>query len=241
MPLPASKSAIDRAGAQVRARALGEEIDPDDLADSLELVKRFRAAHSYPLANVAAGLRHHASRASGGEWFDLGQRLKQIGTIANKLARMPRTNLARLQDIGGCRATLLDQETVDRTIDALRRRARRGSAWDIVKVDDYVDGRAREDGYRAKHVVVRKHDVLIEIQFRTVAQHGWAQLVEDLDKALGLGIKLGRAPGWAVAAVAAASEDMRQYERGIVDRPTLVQALNASLAPLLDRSGGEIR
>lgn len=59
------------------------------------------------------GLRHHAKKAAGGDWLDISQRLKQLPTITDKLVLMPKTNLARMQDIGGCRATFLDQTTVD--------------------------------------------------------------------------------------------------------------------------------
>lgn len=239
MPLPTSKSKINEAGAVLRARATGEAVSVERYRESLETVKAFRACHSYPLTVVTMGLRHHAGKAAAGNWFDLSQRLKQFATISDKLVRLPKTKLARMQDLGGCRATFLDQATVDRAIESIVARARRGAAWDIVDIDDYVEHR-RRDGYRAKHVVVRKHDTQIEIQFRTAAQHKWAQLVEDLDKALGLGLKRGSAEAWAVEAVAAAAEDMRQYEYGEIDREVLVDNLNHSLAPLLERSRGRI-
>lgn len=40
---------------------------------------------------------------------------------------------------------------------SIMHRSRRGDAWEIVDVDDYVDGEQRRDGYRAKHVIVRKY------------------------------------------------------------------------------------
>lgn len=78
-----------------------------------------------------------------------------------------------MQDIGGCRATFMDQGKVDAAIASIENRARRGDAWEIVDIDDYVTERPRRDGYRAKHVIVRKHGLQIERQFRTVAQHDW--------------------------------------------------------------------
>jgi hypothetical protein len=107
-----------------------------------------------------------------------------------------------------------------------------------VDIDDYVTERPRRDGYRAKHVIVRKHDLQIEMQFRTIAQHNWAELVENLDKAAGLGLKAGRAEDWAIDAVASAAVDMRRYELGEVDRAQLVLDLNSSLEPILDLAGG---
>lgn len=230
--LPASKEKINRAGDVLRRTALGEDLTDERRRESLDLVRAFRAAHGYPLNQVRTLLAHHAGKAAEDEWFTLGQRLKQLATITDKLTRLPGTKLARMQDIGGCRVVFLDQATVDRTIDRLEERARRGT-WDIARISDYVAAE-RADGYRAKHVIVKKLDVEVEIQLRTLHQHNWAELVEELDKATGLGLKQHRAPDWAVAAVAAASAQMRQYEEGAFDRPQLVERLNESLKPILD-------
>lgn len=233
--LPASKTKLNEAGDVLRRAALGELVREDEHRHALELVRAYRACHGYPLTNVTMGLRHHAIKAAQGSWFDLSQRLKQLATIRDKLARPSRTKLARMQDIGGCRAVFLDQAAADRAIDAIQQRARRGS-WEIVDIDDYVDERQRRDGYRAKHVIVRKLGLQIEMQFRTTAQHSWAQLVEDLDQSTGLGLKLGRAPAWAVESVAEAADVMRRYEAGEMDRGRMVAGLNEALRPILDMS-----
>jgi len=234
VPLPASKTQINKAGQLLRDTATGQRIvTEEDYQRSLMLVREYRAAHSYPLTSVAMALRHHARKAADGGWYDVGQRLKQFATIRDKLVRMPKTNLARMQDLGGCRAVFMDQDTVDAAIHSILHRATVGDTWEIVDLDDYVNEKRRVDGYRAKHLIVLKHELQIEIQFRTTAQHNWAQLVEELDKALGLGMKQGQAPDWALAAVAAAARDMRQYEEGDIERPELIALLNESLAPLL--------
>ncbi len=236
--LPASKTQINRAGDILRKTAEQRSRPTPEYREALRLVRAYRAAHAYPLTNVTVGLRHHAKKSADGSWLDIGQRLKQLPTIADKLVRMPKTNLARMQDIGGCRATFLEQRTVDATIASIENRVKRGDAWDIVDIDDYVNERARSDGYRAKHVIVRKHGLQIEMQFRTAAQHNWAELVESLDKSLGLGLKQGRAEAWAVTAVASAADDMRRYELHQIDRARLIEALNSSLRPILERAGG---
>jgi putative GTP pyrophosphokinase len=236
--LPASKTQINKAGDVLRKTAEEHRRPGDEYRDALILVRAYRAAHSYPLTHVTMGLRYHAKKAAGDSWLDIGQRLKQLPTITDKLVRMPKTNLARVQDIGGCRATFLDQATVDATIASIESRAKPGMSWDIVDIDDYVSEKTRPDGYRAKHVIVRKHGLQIEMQFRTFAQHNWAELVESLDKSLGLGLKQGRADTWAVESVASAADDMRRYELGEIDRPSLIEALNSSLKPILDLAGG---
>jgi ppGpp synthetase/RelA/SpoT-type nucleotidyltranferase len=154
--LPASKTRINRAG-EALGRAVLDGADPMSASyrEELELVRAYRAAHAYPLTAVTMALRHHAKRAADGSWFDIGQRLKQLSTITDKLARIPGMNLARMQDIGGCRATFLDQATVDAAIASILNRAKRGT-WEIVDVDDYVTERQRSDGYRAKHVIAHR-------------------------------------------------------------------------------------
>jgi putative GTP pyrophosphokinase len=236
--LPASKERINKAGDALRLAAEQRQRPNDAHREALALVRAYRAAHSYPLTAVTAGLRHHARKAAGDSRLDLSQRLKQLATITDKLVRMPKSRLARMQDIGGCRATFIDQGKVDAAIASIENRARRGDAWEIVDIDDYVTERPRRDGYRAKHVIVRKHGLQIEMQFRTVAQHNWAELVENLDKAAGLGLKSGRAEDWAIDAVASAAVDMRRYELGEVNRAQLVRDLNSSLEPILDLAGG---
>ena len=236
--LPASKERINRAGDTLRVAAEKREKPNEAHREALELVRAYRAAHAYPLTAVTAGLRYHARTAAGDTRLDLSQRLKQLATITDKLVRMPKSRLARMQDIGGCRATFITQEMVDATIASVVNRSRRGSAWEVVDIDDYVVETQRRDGYRAKHVIVRKHGVQIEMQFRTVTQHNWAELVENLDKAAGLGLKSGRADDWAIDAVASAGADMRRYEEGVIGRLALVSALNSSLKPILDLAGG---
>ena len=141
--LPASKTQINKAGDVLRKAATEHRRPSLEYREALGLVRAYRAAHSYPLAHVTAGMRHHAKKAAGGSWLDIGQRLKQMPTITDKLVRMPKTNLARMQDIGGCRATFLDQETVDAAIASIESRAKPGMAWDIVDIDDYVTERTR--------------------------------------------------------------------------------------------------
>lgn len=179
--LPASKTRINKADEVLRRTAQEKSRPGPEYRESLELVRAYRAVHAYPLKSVTMGLRHHARKAAGDSWLDISQRLEQLPTITDKLVRMPKTNLARIQDIGGCRATFLDQRTVDTAIASIENRAARGSSWHIVDIDDYVNERTRHDGYRAKHVIVRKHGLQIEMQFRTSAQHNWAELVESLD------------------------------------------------------------
>jgi hypothetical protein len=107
--------------------------------------------HARPLTRVAAGLRYFVAEAADGPVI-VGQRLKRMETIRDKLERHPKMALSRIHDIGGCRAVLPNQTAVDHVIERLR--AQRG--WDLLdRTWDYV-AEPKPDGYRAKHLVAAR-------------------------------------------------------------------------------------
>jgi hypothetical protein len=81
--------------------------------------------HARPLTRV--GLRYFVAEAADGPVI-VGQRLKRMETIRDKLERHPKMALSRIHDIGGCRAVLPNQTAVDHVIERLR--AQRG--WDLL-------------------------------------------------------------------------------------------------------------
>jgi putative GTP pyrophosphokinase len=93
-----------------------------------------------------------------------------------------------MHDIGGCRAVLASEEEV-RAI-----AARLEKNWELAHEPyDYIS-KPKEDGYRAIHLVIRRHGCRIEVQLRTLVQHAWAELIERLDRERPLlGLKMGRA------------------------------------------------
>ena len=193
----------------------------------LDVVGRWRAAHAAPLTRVAANLRYYVAEASGGA-FVVGQRLKRMETIRDKLDREPQMELSRMHDIAGARAVLADQGAVDRVLARLREQRR----WDLLpRTWDYV-AYPKSDGYRAKHVVVRKDGVLIEVQLRTAAQHAWAELVEQLDRDYGLQLKAGRADPLVSATLQRASETFAQLEAGTLDRSATLERIGKLLREL---------
>lgn len=131
-------------------------------------------------------------------------------------------NLARMHDIGGCRAVLPSQAAVDRVVERLMMQRRwefRGSVYDYVAAP-------KPDGYRAKHLVVVKDGVLIEVQLRTEAQHRWAELVERFDREYGLGLKSGRAAPWAHELFALGSRLLEMQERGELAPSAMMEELH---------------
>ncbi len=104
--------------------------------------------------------------------------------------------------------------------------------WDLLpRTWGYVAD-PKSDGYRAKHVVVRKDGVLIEVQLRTAAQHAWAELVEQLDRDYGLQLKAGRADPLICATLQRASETFAQLEAGTLDRSATLKRVGELLREL---------
>jgi GTP pyrophosphokinase len=141
---------------------------------------------------VNANLRHYLKPHGN---VKPTQRLKKRSTISSKLARFPKMNLSRMQDIGGLRVVLPIQADVDE----LARRLRQNWRNDIVGDYDYVR-EPKPSGYRALHLVCMRGGVRIEIQLRTPWQDMWAQSAEEDTARLGIGLKFDLGP-----------DDLREY------------------------------
>lgn len=105
MTLP-SKTEINRCGDALRAmvRPGGDSPTWEEMQHALEVLSEFKASFQYPLTKVTVGLRQMVQRESA--TVVVAQRLKRRDRIIGKLQRMPQTKLARMEDIGGCRAVL---------------------------------------------------------------------------------------------------------------------------------------
>lgn len=163
-----------------------EEIDGLTIVAAANQVWAWRASFQTPLTKVAVGLRQFVQRESS--QIIVAQRLKRFPTIIEKLDRMPDTRLARMEDIGGCRAVLPGGRP---EIDGVLRRIRKN--WDIKRVRDYM-AEPKASGYRGVHVVVERDERRIEIQLRTPGQQDWADQIERFDSRLGTSLKDGRGP-----------------------------------------------
>jgi len=138
----------------------------------------------------------------------VAQRFKRFPSILNKLQRYPTMSLARMQDIGGCRAILADGEEVAQVLRRLRKN------WKIPdnRVKDYVRNPAAS-GYRGVHVIAEKDGRLIEVQLRTPTQHEWAIAVERMGSRFGFDLKSGAGPAPLLEFFQVASEGMGLEER----------------------------
>jgi putative GTP pyrophosphokinase len=170
-----SKSRVSRAGANVR----DDVATPEDLA----VIEAWRAAHRGVLNTFQAILRN---RTRGKHVF-VAQRHKRKRTIFDKLHRLPGIQLARMDDVAGCRLIFrnikeLEKFRADFHEARFKHRLRNESdKYNYIKSP-------KATGYRGIHDVY-EYDVnskrgkalaglYIEIQYRTQIQHAWATAVE---------------------------------------------------------------
>ena len=185
-----TKGQIDRAGSVLRSVLTGVDPVPsaEELVQATVVAEEFRQAHRAPMVSAGMDLRS-CIEAEGLAAAELGQRLKRMPTIVDKLRRLPTMKLSSLQDLGGCRAVLATQAEVARVQERFMISSKdRNGVEDTVR--DYV-ARPRDSGYRAVHVWTRYRGLRIEIQLRTQLQHAWAAGVEDLTALTGVNFKSG--------------------------------------------------
>lgn len=170
-----SKSRLTRAGQAVRNGCPTQ----DDLA----VIDTWRAAHGAVLNTFQAILRNRV-RGTG---IVVAQRHKRKRTIFDKLRRFPRMELARMDDIAGCRLIF---ETISELRDFRTRfhKAKfKHNRTNGIDKYDYI-AHPRETGYRGIHDIY-EYDanseqgkpfkgLFLEIQYRTLVQHAWATAVE---------------------------------------------------------------
>ena len=143
----------------------------------------WRSAHAYPLNTFQVTLRSRAHKVDPEALT--AQRLKRAPSILAKLQRFEKMDLARMQDIGGCRAIVRDISSVYALMDAFES----GRARHVLEDwDDYIEV-PKDDGYRGVHLIykyvgrgksVAYNGLRIEVQLRTQIQHAWATAVETV-------------------------------------------------------------
>lgn len=170
-----SKSRVNRAGENVRARTA--------TADDLRSIEEWRGAHRAVLNTFQASLRARTRNRS----IVVAQRHKRRNTIFNKLRRIPRMELSRMDDIAGCRLIFEDLEDLFQFRKEFHKAKFKHKRKNDIDKYDYIK-KPKSTGYRGIHDVY-SYDVkskngdkykglLIEIQYRTLVQHAWATAVE---------------------------------------------------------------
>jgi len=170
----------------------------EELHTALKAINNWRSSHSYPLHCLKMTLKRRAQKVSRDAI--VAQRTKRLPSIEAKLKRWEGMQLARMHDIGGCRAIMRNVGQVNELVgtyeESRSKNPQRGP--EFVRPYDYI-AQPKEDGYRSIHLVYkfrsssRKYRVYnglrIEIQLRTQLQHAWATAVETASMFTGQALK----------------------------------------------------
>jgi len=176
-----SRSRVTQAGREFVAA----DSTPDVQQLALAVINNWRSSHGMPLNTFQVNLRQTTARFDDGPL--IAQRTKRLRSITGKLLLYPGMDLARMQDIGGCRAVLSSVESVEAVADYYRKRSR--IQHELIRYDPYIEN-PKPSGYRGIHLTYkylnRRADsrpwngLRIEIQLRSSLQHAWATAVETV-------------------------------------------------------------
>jgi ppGpp synthetase/RelA/SpoT-type nucleotidyltranferase len=154
-----------------------------DHQENLAVVNNWRSSHSYPMNTFQATLRKRAAKIDRSAIF--ATRIKRLESIQKKLEKREEMKLTQMQDIGGLRAILKDNLSVNTLVDVYNTKR-----LDHIqaKCNDYISN-PKPDGYRSVHLIYKYRgvgrtphydDLKVEIQIRSVLQHAWATAVETV-------------------------------------------------------------
>lgn len=197
MPLPFSKSQIERLGTRLVSRS---EPAPEDL----EALHALLSAYGEVLEDAVATVRETTGGAPTA-------RVKNTGTILEKLERLGGSWLKSIDDLAGMRIVgEFDRNGQDELVAELTK-----LFADAPRPPKIVDRRAEPmQGYRAVHVIVFPDGVPIEIQVRTRFQHEWAETFEKFADQVGRGIRYGERPAhWLASGVL----DLAMTDAALID------------------------
>lgn len=166
-----SKSKVNKAGENIRNGTATEEDE--------KIVENWRGAHRYVLNTFNVLLRKKIK----GKNITIGQRHKRKSTIYDKLQRHRSMQLARMDDIAGCRLIFQNIQELEQ----FRKKFHGGKyLHELVNdVDKYnYILTPKRTGYRGIHDIYRYKvetptganlsGLYVEIQYRTEVQHSWA-------------------------------------------------------------------
>lgn len=227
----ASKAEVNRAGDQLREWSVGRLPGALPPGAALATLLDFREGHVDPMLDVTRALNQLLESDQSTTRY-LSNRLKRTPQIIQKLVRFPKTNLARMEDVAGCRVVTLGGQARADELAAMV-----NDSFLVVRTRDYVR-EPQASGYRAIHQVVSLHDVRVEIQIRTLGQQEWAAAVERSAGRVGTDVKSGDGPKELLDLLAAAGALVAGHEKGEPPSPLDLEELmrlRSSAMPLLGR------
>jgi putative GTP pyrophosphokinase len=148
---------------------------------------RWRAAHKHVLNTFQAILRNRTKGTS----IQVAQRLKRRSTIIDKLLRETGMQLARMDDIAGCRLIFPDIPSLKNFRARFLKAGFKHKRRSAVEKYNYIK-HPKQSGYRGIHDIYEYNSkskqgkpyagLLMELQYRTEAQHAWAAAVEVISR-----------------------------------------------------------
>ncbi|RJG52095.1 hypothetical protein D0Z70_21855 [Sphingobium terrigena] len=191
---PSNKSAVRRAGQAISA---GSATDDDYL-----LVDKWRSAHGYVINTFQAWLKGHINKRE--YYIEFAQRLKRRNTVIDKLKRRNSAgdplilDVSAMHDFAGCRMIFNDVQQLEDFRSYIHSTQVMRNVEHVLRHEpnkyNYIDS-PKSTGYRGIHDVYRHFPrgstrsqekkpwdgLLVELQYRTRAQHAWATAVEISD------------------------------------------------------------
>lgn len=199
--LPMSRSQIKKLGKRLR-----ESQTPAN--DDLDLLQTLLAAYDIALDIATARIRDHLGVSPG-------PRLKNTGTIIEKLRRSPNGQLDNIQDLAGLRIVLDRNDLPEQ--DELVASIRRLFPSNDDAFPKLYDRRTFPSwGYGAVHVVVKVGDIPVEVQIRTPLQQAWAEYYEKLGDRFGREIRYGEPINTDRFVAALDDEEVRDKTRSAI-------------------------
>ena len=177
-----SNSQIDKISQKLKQDSENKEANTE--------LDKYRSNHIKPMTEVVLKLQEWLSNADIAHHS--AQRLKRKPQILFKLSRFS-IRLSQLQDIAGCRIIFDNNQAIDSFIEIMDIQMSRKKVkfFTIVRKVDYRKDGREDSGYRAVHIIVKRHDIHIEIQLRTKSQHNWAETAERTSAMYGYSLKNG--------------------------------------------------
>lgn len=187
-----SRQRVTKAGENVRAGTA--------TAEDLAVINEWRAAHRRVINSFQAILRGRTRDTE----IVVAQRHKRRSTIFDKLRRLPKMQLGRMDDVAGCRLIFSDTATLHEFREKFHMSHFKHKLYNESGKYDYIL-HPKNSGYRGIHDVysydVRsdagKHlkGLFIELQYRTKYQHAWATANELIGNMTMSQPKFGRGDG----------------------------------------------
>ena len=171
-------------GSRSRVNSAGKNIrDSCATPEDLRVIDEWRAAHRAVLNTFQASLRTRTK----GMAITVAQRHKRKRTIFDKLLRLPKMELGRMDDVAGCRLIFSNIAQLNSFRENFHKARFNHKLRNQVDKYNYIK-RPKHTGYRGIHDIY-EYDVnsnigrnlkglFLEIQYRTLVQHAWSTAVE---------------------------------------------------------------